>query len=115
MTGTGHYLWGGGGGVAPKKCFSWQNFADPTFKKSKIRFLNLKYQLKYKYPPLAKNFTNGYHSIVTHVLYHFCDMSLITACEIFCSLSFMLSAHVFSLRHHLSPNISENDQDSDSD
>jgi hypothetical protein len=29
-----------------------------------------------------------YHSVVTHVLYHFCDMSLITACTIFCSLKF---------------------------
>jgi hypothetical protein len=55
---------------------------------AKIWLPNLKYQLKNKYSPLAKNFTNGYHSIVTHVLYHFCDMSLITACEIFCSLKF---------------------------
>jgi hypothetical protein len=49
---------------------------------------NLKYQLKNKYPPLAKNFTKIYHSVVTHVLYHFCDMSLITACAIFCVLKF---------------------------
>jgi hypothetical protein len=44
--------------------------------------------LKSKYPPLAKNVTKGYNSVVTHVLYHFCDMSLITACAIFCSLMF---------------------------
>jgi hypothetical protein len=37
---------------------------------------------------LTKNFTKGYRSVVTHVLYHFCDMSLITACAIFCSLKF---------------------------
>jgi hypothetical protein len=38
-------------------------------------------QLKHKYRPLqAKNFTKGYHhAVVTHVLYHFCDKSLITA------------------------------------
>jgi hypothetical protein len=45
-------------------------------------------RLRNKYPPLAKNFTKGYHSVVTHVLYHFCDMSLITTCVIFCSLKF---------------------------
>jgi hypothetical protein len=57
--------------------------------KSEKTFLpNLKYQLKNKYPSLAKNFTKGYHSVVTHVLYHFCDRSLITACEIFCGLKF---------------------------
>ena len=28
------------------------------------------------------------HSVVTHVLYHFCDTSLTTACDIFCSLKF---------------------------
>jgi hypothetical protein len=49
---------------------------------------NLKYQLKNKYQPLAKNFTKGYHSVVTLVLYHFCDMSLIADCEIFCTCSF---------------------------
>ena len=38
-----------------------------------------------KYPPLAKNVTKGYHSVVTHVFYHFCDMNLITACGIYCS------------------------------
>ena len=45
---------------------------------------NLKYQLQNKYPLLAKNFTNRrYHSVVTHNVYHFCDMSLITACAKF--------------------------------
>ena len=52
---------------------------------------NLKYQFKNKYPPLAKNFTKGYHLVITHVLYNFFDTSLITACAIFCSLKF----HVF--------------------
>jgi hypothetical protein len=37
---------------------------------------------------VTKNFTKGYHSVVIHVLYHFCDMSLITAYAIFCSLKF---------------------------
>jgi hypothetical protein len=49
---------------------------------------DIKYQLKNKYPPLAENVAKGYRSVVTHVLYHFCDTSLITACEIFCSLKF---------------------------
>ena len=48
----------------------------------------LRYQLKNKYAPLANNFAKGYRSVVTHVLYHFCDTSLITACAIFCSLMF---------------------------
>ena len=38
--------------------------------------------------PLAKKFTKGFHSVVIHVLYHFCDMCLTTACAIFCSLRF---------------------------
>jgi hypothetical protein len=75
--------------VAPKRnVFRGKNFADPTIKKTKIWLPNLKYQLKNKDPPLAKNVTKRYHSVVTHVLYHFSDMSLITACEIFCSLKF---------------------------
>ena len=57
-------------------------------KSQNIWLPNLKYQLKNKYPPLAKNFTKEYQSVVTYVLYHFCDMSLITVCEIFCSLKF---------------------------
>jgi hypothetical protein len=69
--------------VAPKRnVFLGKNFADPTIKKSKYVLPNHKYQLKNKYPPLAKNFTKGYCLVVTHVLYHFCDMSLITACAI---------------------------------
>jgi hypothetical protein len=75
--------------VAPKRnVFRGKNFADPTIKKSKIWLPNLKYQLKNNYTPLAKNVTKGYHSVVTHVLYHFCDTSFITACAIFCSLKF---------------------------
>jgi hypothetical protein len=57
-------------------------------KGQKFILSNLKYQLKNKYPPVTKNFTKGYHSGVTHILYHFCDMSLTTACAIFCSLKF---------------------------
>jgi hypothetical protein len=57
-------------------------------KSPKKFLLNPKYQLKSKYPSPAKTFTKGYHSVVTHVLYHFCDMSLITAFAIFCSLKF---------------------------
>jgi hypothetical protein len=50
---------------------------------------NLKCQFKKNiYPPLAKTFTKGYYSVVTHVLYHFCHTSLITACAIFYSLKF---------------------------
>jgi hypothetical protein len=53
--------------VAPKRnVFRGENVADPTIKKSK-HFIkpNLKYQLKNKYPPLAKNVTKGYQSVVT--------------------------------------------------
>jgi hypothetical protein len=35
-------------------------------------------------PPLSA----ALHSGVTHILYHFCDTSLTTACAIFCSLKF---------------------------
>jgi hypothetical protein len=85
--GTSHCLWQG---VAPKRnVFFGKHFADPTIKKSKLFLPHLKYQFKNKYPPMAKNFTKGYHSIVIHVLYHFCDTSLIiTACAIFCSVKF---------------------------
>jgi hypothetical protein len=77
---------------------------------------NLNYQLKNKCPPLAKNCTKGYHSVVTHVLYQFCDMSLITACAIFCSLTF----HVVCTCTFFGDTIClltnpENYQDSDSD
>jgi hypothetical protein len=76
------------GSGTKEKYFSWKNFADPTIKKSKKISPNLKYQFKNKYQPLSKNLTKGYRSVVTHVLYHFCDMSFITACVIFCSLKF---------------------------
>jgi hypothetical protein len=56
-------------GVAPKRnVFLGKNLPYPTIKKSKIFLPKLKYQLKNKYPPLAKTFTKGYHSVVTHVL-----------------------------------------------
>jgi hypothetical protein len=74
---------------SPKRnVFPGKNFADPTIKKSKIWLPNLKYKLKNKWVLLAKTFTKGYHSVVSHVLYHFCDTSLITDCAIFCSLKF---------------------------
>jgi hypothetical protein len=102
--------------VAPKrKDFRGKNFADPTALKSK----KFDYQLKNKYPPMAKNFTKRYHSVVTRVLYyHFCDTSLITDWEIFCSLKFRVvcTCTFFGDMHYLSPNKLENsDQDSDSD
>jgi hypothetical protein len=65
-----------------------KHFAHPTIKKSAFFLTNLKYQLKNIYPPLAKNFTKGYHAVVTYFLCHFCDMSSKTACAIFCSLKF---------------------------
>jgi hypothetical protein len=69
----GHYLWRG-----------WHRreivFLLKIWLIQPLKFFsaNLKYQLKYKYPPLAKDVTKGYCPVVTHVLYHFCDMSLIT-------------------------------------
>jgi hypothetical protein len=71
-------------GVASKRNgFLGKNFVYPTIKEFQNFFPNLKYQLKNKYPPLAKNFTKGYRSVVTlmpfttSVTRH---MSLITAC-----------------------------------
>jgi hypothetical protein len=95
--------------VATKRnVFRGKNFADPTIKKSRIWLPNLKYELKNKYPPLAKYFTKGYRSVVTYVLYDFCDMSLITYCEIFCSLKFnIVCTCTFFGRYHafVSPQI----------
>jgi hypothetical protein len=106
-------------GVASKrKDFRGKDFADPTIIKWKISLPNLEYQFQNKYPPLTKNFTKRYQSVVTRVLYHFCDMSLITDWEIFCSLKFhvVCTCTFFGDMHYLSPNKSENsDQDSDSD
>jgi hypothetical protein len=88
--------------------------------KDKIWLPNLKHQLKNKYPPLAKNFTKGCHSVVTHVLYHFCDTSLITFglwnLRTFLQSKASCCLHIYFLwRHDLSPNKSENHQDSDFD
>ena len=74
---------GGGGGWHRREMFFLigKKFSDPTIKKPKKILANLKYQLKNKYLALANNFTKGYHSVVTNVLYrqyHFCDMSLTT-------------------------------------
>jgi hypothetical protein len=84
--GTGHYLWWG---VAPKKnVFRGKILLTQPLKRQKFDYPTSVSIVKNNYPPLAKNVTKRYHSVVTHVLYHFCDMSLITACEIFCSLKF---------------------------
>ena len=73
--GTVHYLWRG---VAPKRnVFRGKNFADPTIKKVENLITQPQILILKIYPPLTKNFTKGYHSVVTYVLYHFCDMSLI--------------------------------------
>jgi hypothetical protein len=94
--------------VAPKKnVFPGKHFADPTAKSKKFDYPTSNINLK-KYPALAKTFIKEYHSVVTHVLYHFYDTSLIT------KLSCCMYMY-FLWRHHLSPNKSENDQDSDSD
>jgi hypothetical protein len=74
---------GGGGGGSTEEKFS---LIQPL--KSQKNLTQPQISIK-KTPPLAKNFT-GYHSVVTHVLYHFYETSLIllTACAIFCSLKF---------------------------
>ena len=75
---------GGGGGVASKiNVLLREMFADPTIKKSTKFFPQPQISIKNIYPPLAKNVTKEYHSVVTHFQYHFCDTSLITACAIF--------------------------------
>jgi hypothetical protein len=62
---------------------------DPTIKKGRKKlFTQPQIWIKNKFPPLAKNVTKEYHSTVTRVLHHFSDMSLITACAIFCGLNF---------------------------
>ena len=53
---------------------------------------------------------------VTHVLYHFCDTNLIAACAIHLQCKISCCLHMYFLwRHHLPPDKSENDDDSDSD
>jgi hypothetical protein len=84
----GPFIIYGGGWHRREMFFVAKILLTQPLKRSKIWLPNLKYQLKNKYPPLAKNFTKGWHSVVTYVLYLFCDMSLITDCEIFCSLKF---------------------------
>jgi hypothetical protein len=78
---TAHYLWRG---VSSKiNVFLGEMFADPTIKKSTTFFSQPQISIKNIYPPLAKNVTKEYHSVVTHFQYHFCDTSSITACAIF--------------------------------
>ena len=91
----------------------WSLFiADPIIKKSKKVLTNLKYQLKNNYPKTL--WKEGYHSVVTHVLYYFCHMSLITAwmCNFLQSKSHVVCACTFFLSL---PDKSKNDQDSDFD
>ena len=64
---------GGGGGGGEEKCVSFKNVADPTTKNSES------FQpTSNKYPPPAKNFTKGYRSVVTDVLYRFGSSSTYT-------------------------------------
>jgi hypothetical protein len=44
--------------------------------KSNIFYPTSNINLKIEYPPLTKNITKGYNSVVTHVLYHFCDYTI---------------------------------------
>jgi hypothetical protein len=48
--------------------------------------------------------------VITHVLYHFCDISWITACTIFCSPKFHV-VYTCTWRHRLPPDKSRNDSD----
>jgi hypothetical protein len=89
--------------VAPKtNVFRGKHFADPTIKKSKIWLPNLKYQLKNKYPPLAKNVTKGLfscHICPLPLLWHEFDNGLwnFLQSKVACYL------HMYFLwRHHLS-------------
>jgi hypothetical protein len=104
--GTDHYFWRW---VVPKKnVFLVKNVLIQPLKSQKNVLPNLKYQLKNKYPLLAKTFTKGYHSVVTHVLYH-------CLCN-FLQYKFSRCLHMYFLwRHHLPPDKSGNDQDSGSD
>jgi hypothetical protein len=87
-----------------------KNLADPAIKKSKLFLPNLKYQ----FPRLAN--TERYKVVTLSLFFTtFCDMSLTTACAIFCSLKFHVVYTCTLWRHHLPPDKSENDQDSDSD
>jgi hypothetical protein len=64
-----------------------KNFAE--LKSSNVCLANLKYQLKMNTHPWPKTLQKDTVQLShMHVLYHFCDMSLITACAIFCSLKF---------------------------
>jgi hypothetical protein len=67
--GTSLYLWRRGRRGAPNRnVFLGKNFADPTIKKSKFFFTQPQISIKNEYPPLAKNFTKGYHSVIIHFL-----------------------------------------------
>ena len=70
-----------------RNIFPGKTFADPSIRKQNKIYPTSNINLKNKYSPLAKTLTKAYNSVVTHVIYHFCDMSLITACAIFCSVT----------------------------
>jgi hypothetical protein len=59
LLGTRHYLWGGGGGGGGlhrrEMLFLVKMLLIQPLKSQKHLLANLKYQLKNKYPPLAKN------------------------------------------------------------
>jgi hypothetical protein len=89
---------------------------EPNTKKWKKTLPNLKYQLKNKRPPLAKKLYKmipfSCHTCPLPLLWHEFDNCLCNflQCKVSCCL------HMYFLwRHHLPPDKSENDQDSDSD
>jgi hypothetical protein len=104
-------------GVVPKRnVFRGKNVAEPTIKKSKKILPSLEYQLKNKYLPLAKNVTKripfSCHTCPLPLLGHEFDNCL---CN-FLQSKISCCLHMYFLwRHHLPPDKSENDQDSDSD
>jgi hypothetical protein len=109
----GPFIIYGGGWHRREMFFVAKILLTQPLKKSKIWLSNLKYQLKNKYPPLAKNFTKGWHSVVTYVLYHFCDMyEFDNGLWNFLQSKVSCCLHMYFLwRYHLSRNKSENDQD----
>ena len=102
---------GGGGGALERNVCLGKNFAYPTIRKSYFCIPNLKYQLKSKYPPLAKlckRLAFMCYTCPLPLLWHEFDNHLrnFLHCEVSCCL------HMYFLwRHHLHPDKSENDQD----
>jgi hypothetical protein len=102
-------------GVEPKRnVFPGKNFADRTIKNSKTFYPTSNISKKINAHPWPKTLQNGIFSCHTCPLPHFCDTSLIIhACAIV--LSCNCTCMYFLWRQHLSPDKSENDQDSDAD